>query len=152
MKLKHIVEFNPESIDKTIFKINYVDTSSSYDGRILSFQTLNLPFPSRAQRLLKENDIIISSVRPNLKHNAIVSKNQNNFVGSTGYIQLRSKTSNINPRYLFYILNSNSIVDKLVQIAETSQSSYPSINQTDLENIELEIPDKQEQDHIVDIM
>lgn len=152
MKIKDIAIFNPENISSNVKHINYIDTSSSFDGVINSHEYLTKPFPSRAQRLIKENDILISSVRPNLLHNAIVTNKHNNFVASTGYIHIRPDAKLINPKYLFYLLNSDNFVKYYCSVADTSQSSYPSINKDLIENISIKIPPITKQFHIVDIM
>ena len=72
MLIKDIVIFNPKGLKAKDY-INYIDTSSVEDGKLIDVQKLHSNFPSRAQRVIQRNDLLISSVRPNLKHNYFVS-------------------------------------------------------------------------------
>lgn len=47
----------------------------------------------------------------------------------------------LDPDYLYYLLSSNEIVEGLHAIAEQSTSAYPSIKPSDIENLEVDVPD-----------
>ena len=83
--------------------IDYVDISSvdNTEKKITSYQTIEATdAPSRAKQLLKQGDILVSTVRPNLNAVAIVEEETENImVGSTGYCVLRHK-DNMDVRYL----------------------------------------------------
>ena len=69
MKIKEVAKINELSIGKTFkfSEIEYIDTSSVTDGVIEKTQILNSKdAPSRAKRIVRKNDILISTVRPNL--------------------------------------------------------------------------------------
>jgi type I restriction enzyme S subunit len=73
----NIQVFNPENYDKE--KFIYIDISSvdNVSKKILNTnQVLVKEAPSRAKSILKENDIIISTVRPNLNTVALVDKSR----------------------------------------------------------------------------
>ena len=66
-----LVKINEQVINKHYPEkiIEYMDTSSVDNGRLIETQNLILEkAPSRAKRIVKDNDILISTVRPNLKH------------------------------------------------------------------------------------
>lgn len=69
--ISQIADFNTRTVNKK-FKhevIEYIDTSSVEEGRLVNTQEILLKeAPSRAKRRVKKDDILISSVRPNLKH------------------------------------------------------------------------------------
>ena len=73
MLVKNIAKINPKPTSHYTDFINYIDTSSVNDGVLSTVTYLDSNFPSRAQREVFENDILISSVRPRLKHNYFVS-------------------------------------------------------------------------------
>ena len=143
-RIGDIAFFNSRNIDKS-FKykaINYLDTSSITENVIDSFQYLDSTkdkIPSRCKRLVKQNTIIYSSVRPRLKHYGILSKPDPNVVVSTGFITIDADETIIDPYYLYYKLTQQEITDYISSIADTSVSSYPSIVSEDIENIEIEI-------------
>lgn len=60
--------------------------------------------PSRARRILREGDVIVSSVEGSLEKVALASMGQSNFLASTGFFQFRSKF--ILPEVLLVIAKS----------------------------------------------
>lgn len=61
-------------------------------GTIEGFsEMLGKEAPSRAKRVLKENDVIVSSVEGSLGKVALVHKDQKDYSASTGFFQFRSK-------------------------------------------------------------
>ena len=149
MLIKDICIINPKSTINHYDYINYIDTSSVIDGTLLETQYLTKNYPSRAKRQLKINDILISSVRPNLKHNYYVHCNYDNLIGSTGFIQLRVNNENVHPKYLYYFLTSRNCISKYINVAETSQTTFPSFNKDVIENIVFPNISLNEQVHIV---
>ena len=153
IKIKDIFNSNQETIKLSNCDfINYLDTSSITTNRIDNVQYLNVKndiIPSRAKRNVKKNTIVYSSVRPNLKHYGIIRKPLENMVASTGFVTLdiKDETQN-NADYMYYNLTQNKYTDYLHTIACNNVSSYPSINPSDIENMEIEIEpdiDKQKQ-------
>ena len=111
--------------------IDYVDISSvdNTKKKIISFQTMNTKdAPSRAKQLLKKDDIIVSTVRPNLNAVAVVeSETDNLMVGSTGYCVLRCK-DNMDFRYLFNFCQSQYFIDDMS--SQATGASYPAVSTT----------------------
>ena len=140
MKVKKIAEFNPAPASPIAGRseIDYIDTAAVVEGRLGDVQRLSKMFPSRAQREIHTNDILISSVRPNLKHNFFVDDSADGMIASSGFIHVRVKnSSDVSPRFLYYYLTSPAQVQRYVKIADSSQSAYPSFNKDVVENIEL---------------
>ena len=78
--------------------IEYLDTSSVTNNEIEQIQILNLQIdeiPSRAKRKVIHNDIIFSTVRPNLKHFGILKNINGNTIVSTGFAVLRTICPNL---------------------------------------------------------
>ena len=145
-RIGDIAFFNSRNIDKS-FKykaINYLDTSSITENVIDSFQYLDSTkdkIPSRCKRLVKQNTIIYSSVRPRLKHYGILCNPASNLIVSTGFATIDALDIRL-AYYIYYVLTQKSITEYLGSIADTAVSSYPSINPTDLESINVVIPDE----------
>ncbi|WP_438313229.1 restriction endonuclease subunit S [Sporosarcina sp. FA9] len=122
--------------------VNYLDTGSitrNQIGEIRKLYTGKDKIPSRAKRIVKENDIVYSTVRPNQHHYGIIKEPKENMLVSTGFVVLTSKTSYSND--LVYIwLTQNEITQKLQSLAEQSTSTYPSIKPIDILSIKLLIP------------
>lgn len=112
-------------------KIKYIDISSidNQKNEIVSFTEYVLSdAPSRAQQCLKVDDILISTVRPNLKNIAINKYNETNIVGSSGFCVLRA--SKCNPFYLMHCVLSDDFTTEMVAL--TSGASYPAIRDNDV--------------------
>ena len=149
MIIRDIAVFNPKGI-KSKESINYIDTSAVEDGRLLDVQRLTKDFPSRAQRVIQKNDILISSVRPILRHNYFVNRDIENGVASTGFIQLRVNSDKVLPQYLYYYLTTDKKVQEYQAIAETSQSTFPSFNKEVIETMDFPNVSLERQYYIVD--
>ena len=138
-KLKDFFELNPtQNTNRHKDFINYIDTASVENGVLTNIEFLSCNFPSRAQRIVKYDDILYSTVRPNLRHYYHYGKNYDHLVASTGFVLIRNKNAeNYSTRFLFYYLSSNSVVRHLSNIAELSQSTFPSFSPKDLGKIDL---------------
>lgn len=132
--------------------INYIDTASVTSGILENVQYLTKDYPSRAQRIVEQDDILISSVRPNLKHNYYAKFALNNMVASSGFIQIRNvKQAKIDTTFLYYFLTSPINIRHYCGIAENSQSAFPSFNKSVIENLELPHISLIQQKHISNI-
>ena len=148
-RIKEIAKFNPQNIGKEFqfSEIKYIDTSSVIEGRIISIQKINREkLPSRAKRLVEDNDIIISTVRPNLKHYYFVNKSQDNWVVSTGFVVIRP--IKVNPLYLYYFLITPKFTEYLTGVAESHTSAYPSFPPEVIKNAEIDLPERHIQEKI----
>ena len=122
--------------------ILYLDTSNITNNTIDELQFLNPSsdiIPSRARRLVQEGDIVYSTVRPNLKHFGIIMNPDYNMVVSTGFAVITANWSAY--RYFIYqFLTQAATVENLSTIAQSAVSAYPSINTSDIENLDLVVP------------
>lgn len=135
--------------------VNYLDTGNITDNRIDSIQYIDLKsekLPSRARRKVKKDSIIYSTVRPNQRHFGIVKLQPENFLVSTGFAVIDTDAQMLDADFLYYLLTQAVLVESLHAIAEQSTSAYPSIKASDIENLEIEIPDLVTQKKIADIL
>ena len=149
-----VTEVNPEKLSaktKKNFIIRYLDIESiPAPGFIASYKTFHFfEAPSRAQRLVKKDDVIISTVRPYLKSFAYITKQYDNFVCSTGFAVLRVRQG-FNSKFLFqYILTDHFLSQVLPKMVG---SNYPAVNSSDIAAILLPIPPLPEQSAIAAIL
>ncbi|WP_276623824.1 restriction endonuclease subunit S [Syntrophomonas wolfei] len=134
---------------KDDYNIEYVDISSidNQEKKIISYQTIHSKdAPSRAKQILKKNDILVSTVRPNLNAVAINQiESKNVVVGSTGYCVLRC-TKNIDVNYLFNYCKSNTFISRLVKLAKGA--SYPAVSNLEVKNSKIPLPPLETQKQI----
>ena len=151
-----IVEINASSIKSSekIDEILYLDTANITENRIDTLQRFALEkAPSRAQRKVKDNTIIFSTVRPNQNHFGIMKNPAANLIVSSGFATLDIKNPNeFNADYLYYNLTQPLIVNYLQTVAQNQVPSYPSINPSDLANLNLSFPPFPEQKKIASVL
>ena len=157
IQVKDIAELNLATYKKDDFPANlkYLDTSSLTKNRIESFQFLDTNtdvVPSRAQRKVKQNTILYSTVRPNQEHYGIIERVLENIVVSTGFTTLDVIDDEISPKYLFYLLTQPHITDYLHTIAANSVSAYPSISPNDIGNLKFRVPELVTQQKIASVL
>lgn len=155
-KLGEIAEINASSIKSSdkIDEILYLDTANITENRIDTLQRFGLKkAPSRAQRKVKDNTIIFSTVRPNQSHFGIMKNPASNLIVSSGFATLDIKNPDeFNADYLYYNLTQPFIVNYLQTVAQNQVSSYPSINPSDLANLNLSFPPFSEQKKIASVL
>ena len=135
--------------------VNYLDTGNITMNKIDEIQNINTAkdkLPSRARRKVKTNSIIYSTVRPNQLHYGIIKKQPDNFLVSTGFTVIDVNYDKAVPDFIYYALIKQEVTEQLQAIAEQSVSAYPSLKPSDIENLELMLPDKKTQERIVAIL
>ena len=135
--------------------VNYLDTGNITMNRVDEIQYINTStdkLPSRARRKVKSNSIIYSTVRPNQLHYGIIKEQLDNFLVSTGFAVIDVDFEKAVPDYIYYVLTQKEVTEHLQAIAEQSVSAYPSIKPSDIENLELLLPDRKTQEKIVAIL
>lgn len=135
--------------------VNYLDTGNITMNKIDEIQNINTAkdkLPSRARRKVKTNSIIYSTVRPNQLHYGIIKKQPDNFLVSTGFTVIDVNYDKAVPDFIYYALTKQEVTEQLQAIAEQSVSAYPSLKPSDIENLELMLPDKKTQERIVAIL
>lgn len=152
-KLKDIAHINQETLKKDSFPNNflYVDTknlTSGKFGELVYFDTKKDKVPSRARRIVKENDILISTVRPNQRHYGFITKDQESYIVSTGFAVITPDETKVNPYFLYKFLTLENITNYLQSIAENSTSAYPAIKPSVLSELSIILPDKTIQGYI----
>jgi len=141
------VLINSRSIDKNYphTEIEYLDTGSITKGKIEALQHFQLAAaPSRAKRIVKDNDIVLSMVRPIQRHYGFLKNVPTNMVASTGFVVLTCKDE-IDPYFLYSFLTQEDITEHLDMIAEGSTSTYPAFTPEVVENLSINLPPLPEQ-------
>ncbi|MFN8407051.1 MAG: hypothetical protein U0X71_06175 [Sphingobacteriaceae bacterium] len=94
--------FQPQ--DDVIY--NYIELANIGSNGVIKDVTLNegKDLPSRARRIVKTNDVIVSSVEGSLASCAIIPKEFNNAICSTGFYVINSK--NINSETLLLLFKT----------------------------------------------
>ena len=147
-RLKNVVLCNAETLSENFPKdevIKYVEISDvNYTSGITNIQ--RMPFgeaPSRARRITKKNDVIVSTVRTYLK--AVAKIQEDGLIVSTGFAVLHPLIGNSS--FLSYFALSESFIHNV--IVNSKGISYPAITASDLICIAMPLPPLSEQEAIV---
>lgn len=150
MRLKDIAFVNLRTLDESTqgdYKFRYIDISSvSADNGInlgdeITFQEA----PSRARRIVKKDDVLVSTVRTYLRAIANIDWDAKDIIASTGFA-VYTPNDKIIPRFLAYSIKSTKAIN---QICSNSKGvSYPAIQAQILSSIEIPYWDIKRQEAI----
>ena len=153
-RIKEIADINKRTLtEKTSndYEFHYVDIGNitygikNFDSERTIFQNA----PSRARRILKKGDIIISTVRTYLKAIASIDCEVSDVIASTGFAVITPKESFF-AKYFSYFLTSSFIVDAICALS--TGVSYPATNSSAISNLLCLVPPISEQKAIADYL
>lgn len=145
-RLKYTATINDEALPETTdpdYEFTYVDIGSvdAIKG-IVATETYRFEnAPSRARRIVRDGDTIVSTVRTYLRAIAAIRDPQENLIVSTGFAVVRPRK--LDPGYLSYALRSPFFVETVV--SRSTGVSYPAINAPEVGNIGIPLPSLDEQ-------
>lgn len=153
-RLGEVVKFSTETWNQKDFfnltfpyiEISEIDTLSGEIQNISQTEIENAP--SRAKMVVRENDIIISTTRPNRGAISFIRKQDDFSIASTGFSVIRNITNpEINREYLFAVIRQQIILKQFEQ--RSSGGNYPAITQEELNNVVIPIPEINKQEKII---
>ena len=113
-------------------------------------EILGADAPSRARQLVQSDDVLVSTVRPNLNAVAIVPEELDGAIASTGFCVLRTRKKVLAPRYLFYFTRTEPFVGALLQ--HVRGANYPAVTDRNVLDVTIPLPPPSEQRRIVEIL
>jgi type I restriction enzyme S subunit len=148
LSLKYAATYNDEALtegENPDFEFDYIDIGSvEYGKGITQLQRMKYKdAPSRARRIVRSNDIILSTVRTYLKAIAIIPVSETPIIVSTGFLVARAKNKVVTPQFLAYAMQSNTFVSAVE--SESYGVSYPAITAQKAVQCEIMMPPKDEQ-------
>ena len=132
--------------------IKYIDISSidNLQSEIVQYKDYSVEFaPSRAQQVVRQGDVLISTVRPNLKNVSIIRDGYENLVASTGFCVLRPSYKS-NAEYIFAVVGSNEFAEYLARRAKGA--NYPAVNGSDIKEFMIPLPPLDLQNRFADFV
>ena len=147
--IKHLCSYNDEVLQESTdsdFTFDYIEIGSVEFGRgIIEMEHIQFAnAPSRARRIVHENDIIVSTVRTYLKAVAQIPHSDTPLIASTGFVVIRPR--NVNPIFLKYAILSSTIISKIE--SNSVGISYPAINASQVVRFKIPVPPLDEQKEI----
>jgi type I restriction enzyme S subunit len=150
-QLKDIVKFSSETWDQNshfedvfpYIEISEIDISYGTINNI-NYVAVDKA-PSRAKMIVRDNDIIISTTRPNRGAISLV-KTDAILIASTGFCVIRDIDDKVQRDYLFKILKSSIVLNQFDQ--RSSGGNYPAITQEEIGKVIIPLPSIQTQNKI----
>jgi len=153
-RLGEVANINPDAIgrDWPYPHLRYIDISSVGVGQIESPpQMIKVSdAPSRAKRLVRKGDTVLSTVRPNRRSMFFASEPSDDWVVSTGFVVLRPNIKLVEPRFLYTCVFNQDFTEYL--ITREKGAAYPAVSPEDIANAEIPIPPLKEQQAIACIL
>ena len=154
MPIKHACKINQLTLSENTepeAKIEYIDIGNvDSNGNILATEVLTFEkAPSRARRIVRDGDTIVSTVRTYLKAITGISDPPPNLIVSTGFAVL-TPLSLLNKDFLKYLCRSTLFIDEV--ISRSTGVSYPAITPITLGNISIALPSVSKQREIVEYL
>lgn len=152
--LSDLVKIDAKSLGNktpTDFEFQYISLSDVNAGRIADNIECHKfhNAPSRARRIVSEGDILLATVRPNLKGFAKITKEYSDCIASTGFSVLSPKKG-VCGSYLYHYLFGAHITGQINALVVGT--NYPAINSSDVAGLLIYYPECEEQEKIAEIL
>lgn len=150
-ELGHVDPENLSSTTSSDYEFNYISLEQIEKGVLLgTIKTIFKNAPSRARRVIKKGDILVSTVRPNLMSHYFIQHDANDLICSTGFSVIRFYKEKLCPGYLYQHLFSSVINNQIDMLI--SGSNYPAINSGDVKKLKIPVGNVEEQTAIATIL
>ena len=153
MNFDEVAEIDRDSLksntDKS-YKFEYISLSD-VDSNEFSIKSTIQVFgtaPSRARRIVKKGDVLMSTVRPNLQGFLFIRDDVKKVIASTGFAVISPKICN--NEFIYHYLFSDYISKQFYQLLVGS--NYPAINSSDVRKLKIVFPLDLEQKAIADCL
>jgi type I restriction enzyme S subunit len=149
--LKDVATINARTLPSNCdhdYAFRYIDLSSVTTGSI-SLPESTIRFgdaPSRARRVVQDRDVLLATVRPNLKGFAQYRGDGKDVICSTGFAVISAKRPE-DSDYLWHLTLSDQVSRQLE--SRIAGSNFPAVNASDVENLLIPFPrDDRERDRV----
>ncbi len=135
--------------------VRLVNTSDILEGELLPLEKVkNENLKGQFKKAFKNGDILFSEIRPaNRRFAFIENENTKELIASTKLMVIRANKDKVVPKYLYYFLTSQNILNKLQNLAETRSGTFPQITFSgEIAPISIELPNIAEQNRIVNFI
>lgn len=152
--LGDIADTDPENLGSDThpnYTFNYIALEDVDVGTLRSYSEQAFrTAPSRARRKLRKNDVLVSTVRPNLMSHMLFHEDGDRWVCSTGFCVVRCRAGVSHPGYIFFHMFANGVSRQIDALL--TGSNYPAINSGDVRALQIPIPEYEEQAAIAEVL
>lgn len=133
-------------------QFHYIDISS-VDRDLKKITSTNIIYgkdaPSRARQIANSNDVLVSTVRPNLNAVAKIPENLDGATVSTGFTVLRP-TEFLDSGYLFHWVKTDFFIQDMIK--KSTGANYPAVSDRIILDSLIPLPNIEEQRRIAAIL
>lgn len=152
-RLGKVCEIDKESLSSNTnpnYEFDYISLSDidSESFQITTTKQIFRNAPSRARRIVKKGDVIISTVRPNLKTFILIKDVVKDLIVSTGFAVLTPQK--VIGDYLYQYMFSTQVTKQFYHLVVGS--NYPAVNSSDVSHLRIAIPRLEEQQLIASVL
>ncbi len=140
MRLGDVCESISDTFRRQQNKVVLINTSDVFDGKVTNHEYVqNENLRGQFKKSFKKDDILYSEIRPRNRRFAYVDFDAADYVASTKLMVIRANDK-VLPEFLFQVLKSNWVIDRLQLLAETRSGTFPQITFTELAALDVRIP------------
>jgi type I restriction enzyme S subunit len=133
------------------YRFKYISLEDVDTGRLTGYSELSFRFaPSRARRKIVAGDILVATVRPNLKSHLHFQQESPDWICSTGFAVVRCNRDRCDPDFLFQHMFGHSVHSQIERLI--AGSNYPAISSNDVRALDIPMPDVREQKAIAAVL
>jgi len=152
--LKHLAQINARTLPENTPAdqvLDYIDISAvdSLGNIAAPTRMAFAEAPSRARRVVRGGDILVSTVRTYLRAIARVPEEGDGWTASTGFAVV-TPFKGVDRSYLYWCLRSDPFVEEVV--AQSVGVSYPAINASDVARLRIPLPPYSVQKRMADYL
>lgn len=121
--------------------LQYIDLTSVCRERKCIIETTEVSesdAPSRAKKLVQEDDVIFATTRPTQLRYCLIGAKYSGQIASTGYCVLRANTEKVLPKWILYCIATTDF-KKFVE-EKQSGAAYPAISDKQVKEYMIPIP------------
>lgn len=142
------IKWDESDLSYRYIDLSSVDKDNNNIGETLEITSKNAP--SRAQKIVKKDDVIFATTRPTQMRSALIPPNLDGQIASTGYCILRANQNEVLPKWIYYNLQIDEF--KIYLQDKQSGTAYPAISDGLIKQFQIPIPPLSVQSQIVAIL
>ena len=142
------IKWHESDLSYRYIDLSSVDKDNNNIGETLEITSKNAP--SRAQKIVKKDDVIFATTRPTQMRSALIPPNLDGQIASTGYCILRANQNEVLPKWIYYNLQIDEF--KIYLQGKQSGTAYPAISDGLIKQFQIPIPPLSVQSQIVQIL
>lgn len=104
--------------------------------------------PGQAKKAIKQDDILLTEIRPGNGRFAFVNFPVEQYVVSTKFMVIES-LGRVKPRFLYHVLTNQAALDEFQRIAESRSGTFPQITFESIEHFPVPVPPHHVQDELI---